>query len=300
MELRELTYFVTVCTLHNFTAAAEALHVSQPAVSKAVTRLEAELGLSLLDRSQKRVQLTAEGKIFLELAKGFLDHFQSLQNTMAEYKKLSHDTFRLAVPPLLGAYVFPALFAAFKKSYPALDMLVVDDGSAAAVNLVLEKNVHAALVMFPDNLAALPLCSHQITTQEITVCLPPHHRLAAKPTLSFTDINKEPLILYNEGYLLRKIILDNYAQAGLAPNITISTNQFQTIKALVAQDVGISFLPVDCISQEDSLISRSLVPALYLTMGLIWLPDTSLPLAGKTFIDFTRRYTHASDKKNAL
>ena len=290
MDIRELEYFVTVSELKNFTTAAKRLHISQPAISKSVHKLEEELGFHLLDRTQKRVSLTDEGNVFLTLAQDILSRLLDAKNTMLEYKNLTRGTFRIAVPPLLGAYVFPHLFVAFKNKYPSLEMLVIEDGSSIAADLVKEEDVHVGLVILPPDLTDLH--SHLITSQEIVVCLPIDHPLSTESSVTFDQLKNEPIILYNEGFILREIILNEYAKCNATPKVALSTNQFQTIKALVASGVGISFLPVNSIKEARHLTKISLEPKLFLEMGIIWKPNKVLPLACKAFIDFVNNYSH--------
>lgn len=290
MDIRELEYFVTVSELKNFTAAAKRLHISQPAISKSVHKLEEELGFHLLDRAQKRVSLTEEGNVFLTLAQDILSRLLDAQNTMTEYKNLTRGSFRIAVPPLLGAYVFPHLFAAFKSKYPSLEMVVIEDGSSTAVDFVQKEDVHVGLVILPPNLTDLH--AHLITSQEIVVCLPIDHPLGTEPFLTFDQIKAESIILYNEGFLLREIILNEYAKFELTPKVALSTNQIQTIKAFVTKGVGISFLPVNSIKEARRMTKISLSPRLFLDMGLIWKPNKILPLACKAFIDFVNNYSY--------
>lgn len=290
MDIRELEYFVTVSELTSFTATAKRLHISQPAISKSVQKLEEELGCILLDRTQKRVSLTEEGLVFLALARDILARLLEAKNTMTEYKTLTRGTFRIAVPPLLGAYVFPHLFATFKIKYPSLEMFVMEDGSSAAVDLVKEEEVHVGLVILPTNLTDLH--SQRITSQEIVACLPSAHPLSKEPFLTFGQLKEESIILYNEGFILREIILNEYAKFDSIPKVALSTNQFQTIKALVANGVGISFLPVNSIKEATDMTPISLSPRLFLDMGLIWKQNKALPLACKAFIDFVNNYSY--------
>lgn len=293
MDIRELEYFVAVAELRNFTAAAERLHVSQPAISKSIHKLEEELSVHLLDRTQKRLLLTEEGTVFLELARDILARLTAAQDTMAEYKNLMRGSFRIAVPPIVGAYVFPPLFAAFKKKYPSLDMLVVEDGSSTAVDLVKHEEVHVGLLILPPHLT--DLSSYLLTSQEIVACLPMGHPLSSEPFLTFEQLKDEPIILYNEGFVLRGIILDEYARYNAKPNVVISTNQFQTIKALVSKGVGISYLPANSIKESRRMVKVPLSPRHFLEMGLVWKPYKVLPLACKAFIDFVKQYSAEAD-----
>lgn len=290
MEFRELEYFATVAELKNFTAAADRLHISQPAISKAIHKLEEELGFNLIDRTQKRVLLTEEGTVFLQLADEILSRVTNAKETMREYKELTRGSFHIAVPPLLGAYVFPNLFAAFRKKYPSLEMFVVEDGSSTAVDLVKHEEVHVGLVILPPHLTELD--AHHITSQEIVVCLPTDHRLCTESYLTFEQLKDEPVILYNEGFVLRSVILNEFAKYNIKPNVVISTNQFQTMKALVSKGVGISFLPANSIKEARRMTKIPLSPHQFLDMGLIWKPDKVLPLACWAFIEFVKNYSY--------
>ena len=115
MDLRDLECFVVICEEKNFTAAAERLYISQPAISKTLNKLEEELGLRLINRNQKPIALTAEGEVLVKLAREILAQFQAAQATMAEFKNLKRGSVTIAVPPMTGAYFFPPLFAGFKK-----------------------------------------------------------------------------------------------------------------------------------------------------------------------------------------
>ncbi|MCE5285322.1 MAG: LysR family transcriptional regulator [Pelosinus sp.] len=290
MEIRELEYYIAVAELKNFTAAADRLHISQPAISKAIHKLEEELGFNLIDRTQKRVLLTEEGRVFLKLAEDILQRVANALSTMQEYKELTRGTFHIAVPPLLGAYVFPNLFASFKQKYPSLEMFVVEDGSSTALDLVKHEEVHVGLLILPPTLTELAV--HHITSQEIVVCLPTDHRLSREPFLTFEQLKDEPVILYNGGSVLRSVILKEYAKRNLEPHVAISTNQFQTMKALVSKGVGISFLPANSIKEAHRMTIIPLSPHHYLDMGLIWKPDKVLPLACRAFIEFVKNYSY--------
>ncbi len=289
LDLRELEYFVVICEEKNFTAAAERLYVSQPAISKTLFKLEEELGLRLINRNQKPIAVTAEGKVLLKLARDILAQFQSARNIMQEYKELKRGSFTIAVPPMTGAYFFPPLFAGFKKKHPSLDMCIIDEGSLKSLELVKKEEIHTGLIIFPPG-KMTGVDSIPVTRQELLVCLPADHPLAGRPALSLQQLENDPVVLYNDGFALRSIILSAYAEAGLTPKIEISTNQFLTIKALVAKGAGISFLPAIAAEDTAAIVTVPLKPRLQVTIGLIWKPNSFLPPACKAFIEFVQEY----------
>lgn len=289
MDLRELECFVIICEERNFTAAAERLYISQPAISKTLYKLEEELGLRLLNRNHKQVVVTTEGETLLKLAQDIIARFHAAQSIMEEYKNLKRGTFSIAVPPLTGAYVFPPLFAGFKKKYPALDMTITEEGSLVALDMVRKEELQAGIIILPSE--DLPgVNSYLITRQNLVVCLPSDHRLVGSSSISLAELQGDPVILYNKGFALRALILNAYAERGLAPKIEISTNQFPTIKALVAKGAGISFLPAIAVDEKDAIVKVPLVPELHVDFGLIWNPASFLPPACKAFIEFVQNW----------
>ena len=289
MDLRDLECFVVTCEEKNFTAAAERLYISQPAISKTLNKLEEELGLRLINRNQKPIALTAEGEVLVKLAREILAQFQAAQATMAEFKNLKRGSFTIAVPPMTGAYFFPPLFAGFKKKHPSLDMQIIDGGSFASLEAVRKEKINTGLIIFPLQ-EMVGVSSLPVTQQELVVCLPADHPLAGQPFLTLQQLETEPVVLYNEGFVLRSIILNSYAEAGLTPKIEISTNQFLTIKALVAKGAGISFLPAIAVNDTDAIVTVPLEPRIHVTIGLVWNPNSFLPPACKAFIEFVREY----------
>ena len=122
MEFRQLEYFYTISKLENFTRTAEVLHVSQPSVTKAIKALEAELQLTLIDRRQKHVTLTPEGKAFLLHAEKILHDIEETQQDMQRFKVNTQATIHFGIPPMVEAYLFPDFFTKFKVSNPHLNL----------------------------------------------------------------------------------------------------------------------------------------------------------------------------------
>ena len=111
MELRQLEYFQMASRLKNITRAAERLRVSQPNITVAIKKLEAELGIQLFDRSQKQLSLTPEGTVFLGRVEVALRNIQDAVLEVNDYKQLQKGTIKIGIPPMMGAYLFPKIFS---------------------------------------------------------------------------------------------------------------------------------------------------------------------------------------------
>ena len=129
MELRQLEYFQMASRLKNITRAAQRLRVSQPNITVAIKKLEAELGVQLFDRSQKQLTLTPEGAVFLKRIELALRNIEDAVLEVNDYKQLQKGTIKIGIPPMMGAYLFPKVFSGFRHIHPHLDVLLYEEGS---------------------------------------------------------------------------------------------------------------------------------------------------------------------------
>lgn len=284
MDLRQMEYFQMVCRLNNLTRAAERLHVAQPAISVAMQKLEEELGVQLFSRSQKQFTLTTEGQVFLTRVEDILSRTQDAVLEMHEYRELRRGTIKLGVPPMIGSYLFPHIFAGFKQVYPALDLSVVEEGSLA-VRSMLEKDQLDLGIVITCHMSPL-LQSELITKGEILLCLSPFHPLAGTEIVEFAQLKQEPFILLKEDTYHRQIILQQCRKHNFEPNIILASSQIDTIRGLVARGVGVSFL-FDVVARKDPQIQCvRLAEPLCIEIGLAWKKDRYLSKASQTFLDF--------------
>lgn len=284
MDLRQMEYFQMVCRLNNLTRAAERLHVAQPAISVAMQKLEEELGVQLFSRSQKQFTLTTEGQVFLARVEDILSRTQDAILEMHEYRELRKGTIKLGVPPMIGSYLFPHIFAGFKQVYPSLDLSVIEEGSLA-IRGMLERDELDLGIVITCHMSPL-LQSELITSGEILVCLSPFHPLAGVEKVDFAQLRQEPFILLKEDTYHRQVILQQCKRHNFEPNIILASSQIDTIRGLVARGVGISFL-FDVVARKDPQIQCvPLAEPLCIEIGLAWKKDRYFSKASQAFLDY--------------
>lgn len=289
MELRQLEYFQAVSRLQNFTRAAEELHVSQPSITNSIHKLEEELGVQLFDRSQKKIALTDEGKAFyVRVEKILFDISQAVQE-MEDFRQFNTGSIKFAVPPMIGAYLFPDIFNLFKKAYPNLDLIVYEEGSLAARAMLEREEVDLGIIILPESTTLLNTVP--ITQEEIVLCLSPDNRLSQENIVSFSQLRAEPFVLLKEDFLLRRLVLEQCFKHGFAPRVVFSSNQIETIKAMVASNAGITFLMKMVVQNHPNLVGIPLVDHPAITIGLAWKQGKYLNKAAKAFINFIIDYT---------
>lgn len=292
MDVRQLRYFIEVARVKNFTKAAEALHIAQPAVSMAVKKLEQELELVLFNRQDKKVSLTAEGEIFLPHAKRILDDLRAAELEMAELKGLTKGEVRLGIPPMISAYFFPDIIRDFKKSYPQLHLSVLGEGAWRIQKMIGQGELDMGVVAggnFPETLEV-----RRFLREEIVICVPPDHPFAQRKSVSLVEFIREPLVFYKEGYYIREFFLEVLKGAASAPNIVFETNLFSLVKSLVRNGTGISIFLRMVVAADTDLVAVPFDPPLHLDLLIAWKKDTYLSLANRAFVDFLLQ--HAAEE----
>lgn len=287
MELRQLEYFRTVSRLNSITKAAERLHIAQPSITVAMQKLEEELGVRLLDRSQKQIKLTSEGSVFLQRVDVILNRVQDAVIEMKDYQMLQKGSIKMGITPITGAFLFPHVFAKFQKKYPNFELTVVEEGSLAIRNRLELGELDIGFMIIFNTVACLETVP--ITTGQFLICLAKNHPLGGFSTIPFAKLREYPFILLKEDTYSRQLILNECAKHGFVPNIVFSSSQIETILGLVEQGVGISFLLDAIVQKRSDILSRPLTQPLFIQTGLAWNKERYLSNASKAFIDFVSK-----------
>ena len=286
MELRQLEYFQMASRLRNITRAAERLRVSQPNITVAIKKLEAELGIQLFDRSQKQLSLTPEGAVFLNRIELALRNIQDAVLEVNDYKQLQKGTIKIGIPSMIGAYLFPKIFSSFQRHHSHLDIYLYEEGSVAIRELLERDELDFGIVILSNasqNLQRLPM-----STSQIVACIPEEHPLAKKTSIGLADMENADLIMLKEGSYLRQIILQKLKTANITPNIVLESVQIETIKGLVASNVGISYLLDFVVKNTPGIKALPLEEPIFVDVGLAWKKDRYISKAAQSFIDFCK------------
>jgi DNA-binding transcriptional LysR family regulator len=293
VELRQLEYFQAVGRLGSVTKAAEQQNVAQPSVSAAIKKLEAELGVNLLDRSQKKTVLTPEGRVFLQRVNYILGCLQDAALEMSDYRTAQKGTIRVGITPIMGTLLFPHAFANFQKQNPEVNVTVVEEGSLF-IRSQLEQGELDLGIMITSNITA-PLEVFPIISGQIHVCLSHNDPLGEQAHILLERLRDHPFILFKEDTYIRQLILAECAKLRFSPRIAFSSSQIGTVLGLVQQGVGVSFFLEEIARMHSEIVSRPLSEPLFLEVGLAWNKKRYLSKTAKLFIESFRE-TFLSEK----
>ncbi len=284
MDIRQLQIFRSVAQHLNFSKAAEALFIAQPAVSIAIKKLETELQTPLFNRASRRVSLTAEGKVLLNHANTILKQVHDARLEMDELRGLKAGQVRIAMPAMHGAYYLPALFQEFMQRHPNLRVYVQEEGTRQIEKNLVNDSIDLGIItnnQIPESLEAHPLLD-----EELVACVAPNHPFAQRKSISFTEFADENLILIKEGYFLRETIDRLSRQINKPIKIIFETNLMLLIKKLVLGGSGISACLDFVLNDETELVGVPFDPPIYLNMAIAWKRDHYLSAANRAFVEF--------------
>ncbi|TGV02190.1 LysR family transcriptional regulator, partial [Mesorhizobium sp. M00.F.Ca.ET.186.01.1.1] len=212
MDIRQLQYFVEVAKQRNFTKAANALHVSQPSISKMMKALEEELGVVLLDRSERKMELTEAGELVYGYATKVLQLMEGMSSSIAEIRNVERGRVKMGMMPTVGSFLLPNVIALFKKQYPGID-IEMKEYSAKLLEVQVEQgSVDLGLTVLPtdaEKFAAVPLVS-----EDVVAIAHQKHWLAGMDEVNLAQLKDEDFILFTEEYAIHDVVRQACMKSG--------------------------------------------------------------------------------------
>ena len=241
LTLRQLRYFEAVARLGHFGQAADHCAVTQPALSMQIKQLEEELGLVLIERRSRGIQLTAEGAEVLNRARRILAEAQDLTDFARHRANPLGGPLRLGVIPTIAPYLLPRLLPALTQQFPALQPVIVESQTERLTQRLLEGELDLLLLALPLEPAEIE--TRALATDPFVLAVPQGHRLASADAASNADLLAERLLLLEEGHCLRDQALAFCGSRPESPQDAFGATSLATIVQLVANGMGVTLLP---------------------------------------------------------
>jgi len=243
MKLQQLRYACEVARRGlNVSAAAEALHTSQPGISKQIKSLEDELGVEIFVRHGKRIAAVTEpGKAVLEIAERMLAEAANLKRAGEDFSNRKLGTLTVATTHTQARYALPKAVAAFKKRYPDVRLVLHQGNPTQICDMVLAGE--ADLAIATESIAEYPeLVSLPCYQWNRCVVVPPGHPLLKAKPLTLEAIAQFPVVTYDFAFAGRSQINKAFEKRGLAPNIVLTALDSDVIKTYVELGLGIGIV----------------------------------------------------------
>ncbi len=270
LSLRDLEYVEAVAELKHFGRAAERCGVSQPALSEQVRKLEGQLGISLFERTKRRVAVTAQGAVLLVQIERLLAQARNLLAMGQQSAGGLTGLMNLGAIETLGPYYLPGVLQLLRQALPEVGLRLTEGRTATLIERLRHGVLDAALIALPDTLpglAALPLFF-----ERFLLATPLEHPLGSLPRLRLDALPTGDLLLLEEGHCLRDQAL---ALCKGAPSATRHATGLETLWHMIAAGEGYSLLPALTVAARPDMAAlvqcRSLMePDAGRTIALVW------------------------------
>lgn len=242
MTFEELRWFVAVAEGEHVTAAAAELHVSQPALSRALARVQADVGVPLFDRDGRRLRLNRYGRLYLEHARRALAQLDAGRDELAAATGASGGgTVVLAFLHTLGSWLVPALLRGFGAAHPGITLQLAQDSAGEMLHALQSGSADLVLTSPPPDDPAIGW--HALASEPLRLVVPPGHRLAGRRRVRVADVAEDRFIVMKPEYGLRSLTDELCERAGINPTIAFEGDDIGTLRGLVAAGLGVSLLP---------------------------------------------------------
>lgn len=276
MDLNQLHTFLAVAREGHMTRAARQLHLTQPAVSAQISRLEDELGHPLFDRTPKGMVLTESGALFREYVEKSLAQLDNGRLALDQLAGLEKGSLTIGGGATATTYLLPPLLGRFHAANPGIRFFVREQSSQQSVEDVLSGELDLGIVTLPIKLpSGVSSTSSKLEVEpwvedELRLIVPPEHPANqhagdAQPTFEWSDLAGQPLVLFEAGSAVRDIIDRRISAAQIDVDIVMELRSIESIKQMVAQGIGSGFVSQFALGAQqeglrcvDNPISREL------------------------------------------
>lgn len=294
MSDRRLQVFHSVAKLLSFTKAAEALHMTQPAVTFQVRQLEEYFNTRLFDRTHNRINLTDAGKRVYEYADTIFQIYSEMENTVREITGDVNGVLIVGASTTIAEYMLPALLGDFKTKYPDVNLRLRvsnSDGIVAMVeNNVIDLGVVEAAVTNKN--LAVELCR----IDRLVAVVPPNHELSDREVLDVRELLKYPYICREEGSGTREVILGYLEKIGMPIselNIIMELGSPEALKGAVEAGIGVTIISRATLNKElklGTLVAIDLDPPLERPFSFVHQKQKFRQHTVEKLLEFARQY----------
>jgi DNA-binding transcriptional LysR family regulator len=272
MELAQLEYFRVVARTQHVTEAAGELRITQPALSRAVARLERELGVALFDHRGRSVRLNRYGQAFLRHVERALAALEQGRRELVELSDRDAGIVAFGFAHALGTRIVPDLIAGFRQQHPRARFQLRQNASHIILEDLLRGEVDLALV------SPIPSSTERVETidlasEELLLTVPHDHRFAKRKNVRLAELRDDPFVCLRPGYGLRDLTDQFCAQAGFVPKIAFEGEEIATLRGLVAVGLGVAIIPHDGSRGDNAPPQIHITePLCTRSIGLLWEP----------------------------
>ena len=279
IELRYLGYFIAVAETGHFRRAAERLHLTQPALSQQIAKLEQALGVQLFERNRHQVALTHAGELFLVEARKVLE--QADHAVHIAQRAARGEVGELSIG-YIGSVLYgflPRTIQLFQERYPEIELKLQELSSSRQIAQLQKQTIDVGVLYAPVHETAIQV--ECILRPPVWIAVPARRRLARRERVSLPDLAQEPVLLPSreEEPALHDHLMGLFQQAGYVPNVVQEASQIQTLLGLVALGIGLYPVPgyMRNMHHEGIVYVPLEEPGAHLELSMAWRREDKSP-----------------------
>ena len=248
MDLRQLEIIRAIAEGGSFTAAGQALHVSQSAISRQILLLEDELKEPVFLRVGRRIRITSAGEALLQLSHRVFQDLKDTTATITDSQESLRGQIRLLGGMTVCLYVFPPLLTELKRLHPEVDLKIMTGSSERCLAQLRAGTGDVALLTLPvehTDLVTVP-----VMQEELLLVAATKHPLSKKRKIFPQDLVRQPFVLFEPGSATRRVIDEFFLTARIEPQIVMETENVEILKAMIRTGLGISIVPYQAAARD--------------------------------------------------
>jgi LysR family hydrogen peroxide-inducible transcriptional activator len=273
VNLKDLKYLVALADTGHFGKAAARTFVSQPTLSAQLKKLEEFLGVKLVERQPKNVQLTEVGKQVVIRARRMLDDGDEIVALARSNTDPLAGKLKLALIPTIGPYLLPRIMPKLRKTLPHLGLMLYEHQTEPLLKRLRDGEIDLGIIALP--FAQDGLESEELYEEAFTLALPTSHPLAERTTIKLADLKGHTLLLLEDGHCLRDQALEVCSRVDVREAEDFRATSLETLRQMVIAGLGITLLPELAVdapfgSQRGLTVRQFAKPAPSRTVGAVW------------------------------
>lgn len=293
LNFHQLLIFYTVSEKGSFSGAAQALHMTQPAVTMQVQSLEEHFGTKLFYRTTKKIELTEAGRTLLPFAKRSIELIGETEAEMSRFTRMLEGRLQLGASLTIGEYILPRVLGLFGKEFPHISIVMKVTNTTQILDDILQHHLNFGLVEAPIDHADVH--TEAVMSDELKLIMPAGHDLSGPGPVQLQDVLQYPFILREQGSGTRRVMEEEMARRGCDPGdmkIVMELGSTGAVKSAVEANLGISILSQSSVKHELALgiLQAKDIEGIRFTRNFyaIYLKSALLPISAVTFLTFIR------------
>lgn len=279
MDVQTLRWFLSLCDTENMRDTAAMERVNQSTLSRALARLEDELGVELFHRRGRRLAVNRFGALFREHAARAVEELDDARSRVDALANPDTGLIRLGFLHSVGRWLVPEVLRDYRAQTPGIRFELRQGFGRELYAWLHQGDIDAALVTPPPEGDGARW--HGLREQRLCIALPVEHPLAAVPGLALGDVRDEPFIAFAPTTDLRRVIDQLCREAGFQPVIAFESEEIATVRGLISAGLGVGILPRPAVLEHDDPAYVPLVPVQHRPIGLAWDPRPHPPAVGR-------------------